>query len=105
MLSEAWKILDKLHSNPREIRSKLKGLITNIKLKANKYPEKEIELFNSIQYISSWIKAVGGDNMLAADHKYISLITGHLDSNLIKEWAKSGGEDWNSLLSSHTMPR
>ena len=43
-LSEAWKILDKLYGDPREIRSKLKGLITNIKLKANKSPEKEIEL-------------------------------------------------------------
>ena len=85
MLSKAWMILDKLYGDLKEIRSKLKSLIQNIKLKANKSPEKEIELFDSIQYISSQIKAVGGKNMLTADHEYILLITGHLDSSLIKE--------------------
>ena len=84
-LSDAWKILDKLYSDQKEIWSKLKSLIRNIKLKASKSLEWEIELFNTIQYISSRIKAIGGQNMLAADHEYILLINGHLDSNLINK--------------------
>ena len=75
-----------VYGDPKEIQSKLKSLIINIKLKASKSLEWEIELFDTIQCISSWIKAIGGHNMLAANHEYILLITGHLDANLVNKW-------------------
>ena len=77
-LTEAWKILDQLYGQSALIRSKLKGKIQSLQLKATKSPQREIELFDSVQHISSRIKSAGGGNMLAADEEYIALVAKHL---------------------------
>ena len=77
-LKEAWNILDKLYGQMPVIWSKLKGKILSLQIKATKSPEREIELFDSIQYISSRIKAAGGHNMLEVDQEYIVLVSKHL---------------------------
>ena len=76
-LIEAWNILDQLYRQSAVIRSKLKGKIQSLQLKANKSPECEMELFDSVQHISSHIKSAGGRNILEADEEYIALVAKH----------------------------
>ena len=97
-MAEAWSILDELYGQAAEIRSKLKGQILALQLKATKSPEKEIELFDSIQYISSRIKAAGGRNLLEADEEYISLVAKHLSTERREEWVQTDGEDWEAFF-------
>ena len=82
-LFEAWKILDDLYGQAMEICSKLKGQLLSIKMKLTKSLEKEIELFNMVQYVSSCIKAIGSENMLKADSKYISIVLCHLNKEQV----------------------
>ena len=88
-LDQAWSILDELYGQKAEIRSKLKGQINSLTLKATKSPEKEIKLFNSIQYISSRIKVAGGKNMLEADEEYISILCKYLSPEQLRRWVRN----------------
>ena len=62
----------------REVRAKLKAKITNISLKASEKNAKVVELFDTILYISSKIKAAEGASMLKVDEEYITLVAHHL---------------------------
>merc|ERR1712105_81918 len=92
-------ILDELYGDTSVIRSKLKDKILTLQLKATKSPEREIELFDSIQYISSRIKAAEGTNMLEADQEYIALVSKHLSSDDLKNWVKIRSNDWGTFYS------
>ena len=48
----------------REVQAKLKAKIINISLKASDESAKEVELFDTIQNISTKIKAAEGASML-----------------------------------------
>ena len=97
-LSEAWKILDDLYGQASKIRSKLNGQLLFIKLKLTKSQEKEIELFDTVQYTSAWIKVIGGENMLKADSEYISIVLLHLDKDQVRLWVQTRAQDWNSFF-------
>ena len=59
---------------------------------------KEIELFDSIQYISSRIKAAGGTNMLEVDEEYISIICKQLSREQLRRWVDYEDQSWNSFF-------
>ena len=75
------------------------GKILSLQLKSTKSPDHEIELFDSIQYISCRIKAAGGCNMLGANEEYIALIAKHLTNENKLRWVTTGASDWQSFYS------
>ena len=77
----------------------MKAKIASINLKGTDSPNKEIELFNQIQFISVRIKAAGGTNQLEADQEYIALISRHLSTKQLEDWVKRDVEDWDSFYS------
>ena len=97
-LSEAWSLLDREYGDRKVIRAKLKAKIVNIKIKALSSPEKEIEIFNEIQHISSKIRAAGGQNQLENDDEYVALILRFLTPEQIKEWVRKKNKDWSSFF-------
>ena len=98
-LTEALSVLDELYGQPDEIQSEIKGQIIALHIKASKSPEKEIELFDSVQYISSHIKEVGGMNMLESDQEYVTLISKHLSAKQELSWIRTEDKSWNSFFS------
>ena len=63
-LKDAWKILDLHYGQKMEIRAKLKEEMKDIKLKAVSSLEREIELWDKVQYITARIKAVDAARLL-----------------------------------------
>ena len=77
-MKEAWDMMDLHFGDKREVRAKLNDKIMNISLKASEESAKEVELFDTIQSISSKIKAAEGSFMLEVDEEYIALVSHHL---------------------------
>ena len=71
----------------------------NISLKATDETAKEVELFDTIQNISSKIKAAEGASMLEFDEEYIAVITCHLPKEAEREWIKSEQSGWEHFYS------
>ena len=63
-LKEVWMVLDREYGDLRELRAALKLKISQIKLKAQAGPNKLLELFNKVQYLTVKVKAHGGENSL-----------------------------------------
>ena len=57
----------------------------SIKPKSSTSPQKEIDLFDEVQFISCQIKAAGGGIQLAADKEYIVLVACNLTSRQKEE--------------------
>ena len=81
--------MDLHFGDKREVRAKLKAKIMNISLKASDETAKEVELFDTIQNISSKIRAAKRAYMLEVDEEYIALITCHLPKEAKREWIRS----------------
>ena len=66
----------------------------NISLKATEKAAKEVELFYTIQSISSKIKAAEGSSLLEVDEEYVALISCHLSHEVKEEWIKLRKSGW-----------
>ena len=58
-----------------------------------------MELFDTIQYISSKIKAAAGASMLEVDEEYITLVTRHLPEEAKVKWIESKQSGWENFYS------
>ena len=56
----------------------MKLQIASIKLKASASPQRELELFNEVQFLTVKIKAAGGENSLRFDEEYLAMLAKHL---------------------------
>ena len=83
-----------MYGNKSELRSALKSKMMAIKLKATNSPEREIELWDKVQTISSRIRSAGAISMLEADHEYVSIIFDLLSPEQKTEWARKGSNEW-----------
>ena len=73
-----FKFPPREYGNLRELRAALKLKISQIKLKSQAGPNKLLELFNEVQYLTVKVKAHGGENSLKHDEEYVALLLRHL---------------------------
>ena len=91
--------MDIHYSDRRQVRAKLKAKVIKISLKAFDDFAKAAELFDTIQKISSKIKAAQGASMIEVDVEYIALVARHLIQEAKIGWVKSEPSGWANFYS------
>ena len=91
---EAWSILDLHYGQKMEIRAKLKEEMKEICLKAQTSPDREIELRDRVQFITSRIKSARAASLLEVDIEFVMILFNLLQPEDQRAWIKCGSESW-----------